>query len=761
MAISNTLQPTTVSDFSGGITDNYFSAKPNCSYVLDNFWLDENSKPYVRPGITCLTRLPYSLAAGRISGIYIGAIPFERPMFYVGVNAYYLDSSDVVQAVHNGASLTGKTNTDLDSSRIWQRQLISVSGPSVVVPNRIYCDTLSARSFQTLSLGLPALPSAPTLTSAGGTGSNFIYAFHYYYTFTDYLGTVYLEQGPHVQVEIDNVGAVNSDNITITAIPALTNTAYSNWILTTATKIRVFRTQSNGTTLYHVTDINSGTTSYVDSMDDATLTTQATIYTDGGVLDWDPPMVGSKYLTEVNDFFWYATDTTVTHSVQGAPGACPASYQQVVGQKIKGLASIIGFPILFCDQSVYRVDGTFDEFGNGGFELREISQTAGLVSNRAVVSIPGGLVFPGNGGFYFTDGYQVRQISNGVNNRYQLWNNPNMVGAYDPLKNLVTWAVTDSQNSSSFPNNFLVMLHLNFGLTDSSTFTTSSFTTNLFPTALAYTESQDVDVRFSSRLLFGTADAYFMYHDPLVYTDPNIDHEAFPAVWTRKAIIYRYESIGMNLGDEANRKYLVELTAEFYNDTDLAVNFISRRDDSGPWGTLSEIRSDGALLWGISEAAWNDPNDIDHDWNSQTVIEGKRHFPKGTLRSSRRQVGFTNSFTSIAKSDDQSVATVNATARTITLNDVTKTFPDYCEDYYIAFDVDGYVATYKIKTRNSDIAVTVYDPYATLTSNGSRKWQISGHRKNEVAKLLSYTVFSDLDGTTQAPNRGNASNVNA
>lgn len=769
MAISNPLQPTTVSDYSGGITDNYFTAPANCSSNLDNFWLDENGKPYSRPGITCFTtRLPSSASASAstISGIYVGTVPFTLPLFFVGPEAYYLSATNSYTLVDSIPSLVGKGNTDLESSKMWQQQLISVSAssatPGVVIPNRIWCDQLSPIRFHTVSLGLPLLPSTPNFVSAGGSGNNYVYAFHYYYSFTDFNGTLWVEQGPVLQFAFTNVGAPESHTVSISVIPALANTAYSNWNTTTATLIKIYRTQNNGGTLYHLGDVPNGTTTYSDTTSDTDISSNFTIYTQGGVQAWDPPPVGSKYVTVVNDFFWYATDFLVTQSNQGSPGACPVLFNQPTTQKIKGLASIIGFPILFCDQAIYRIEGTFDELGNGGFELREISQTAGLISNRAVISVTGGLVFPGNGGFYFTDGYQVIPISQELSPRYQLWANPNMTGAYDSIKNIVTWACSDSENSVNFPNNIFVHLHVNFGANNPrAVFTTSSSKTQLYPTALAYTVSQDADSRFASRLLLGTADSYFMYLDPLGYVDPNIDHYNFVSAWTSKAIIYRYESCGMNLGDEANRKYAVELTAEFQNYTDLAVQFITRRDDSGAWGTLSEIRSDGALIWGVSEATWGSTTDpLNHDWNSLPIIEGKRHFPSGTLRSSRRQVGFTNSLTSISKSDSQSVATVNATTKTVTLIDSSTKFPDSCEDYFISFDIDNYTAQYQIKSLLSSISLTVYDPYLTLNA-ASSKWQIKGYRKNEIARLLSYTVFVDMDGTTQAPSRGNSQYVNS
>lgn len=843
MPVTNTLQPWPVSDFSGGITDNYYTAPPNCYSAMDNMFLDENGKPYTRPGMQCFTnRLPYAPAANRMSGIYMDSAPYGDPVFVVRDQVWGLNDSDgytpVFTPTGNNA-LAGKGNTDLESLEVWRKQLIVASAPSTVKPLRVYCSVLSPRVLRGVTLGLPELAVSPTiienyvqftgdvasgnttvsnLTNAaslvageniifydgvifvtthivsvnvgaatmvispapsfthvgqrmgmGGGTSNYIYAFHYSYQFTDYQGTIFEEDGPHVQVECDNFGSFTYYTTSISAIPVLVNTAYSSWD-TSSVVIKIFRTQANGQTLYYVGQVTNGTTTYTDSTVDNIIVDNEVIYTDGGALDWDPPMVGIKYVTQVNDFFWYASDSKVTHSIQGAPGASPASYQQPLDQKIKGLANVIGFPILFCDRSIYRLDGVFDEFGNGGFQLREISKTAGCISNRGIVAIPGtsgsnGLVFPGNGGFYFTDGYQVTKISTNLNQRTEVWNNSEMVGAYDPIKNLVVWTINSARNAGIYPNDSCAVLHLNFGISDKSVFTTFSSQTEFYPTSLAFSNSSDSDTRLLGKMLIGTGTGYFLYLDPSTYTDPNIESTVSPASFTRKAIIYRHESLGMNLGDESNRKYCVELTAELFNDTDLAVQFLTRRDDEGPWQTFSEIRQDGALLWDISEAAWDTgvvlTSDLNHDWDAQPIIEGKRHFPSGKLRATRRQVGFTNAATWIARSDDQSTATTNVTTKTVTLNDAAKVFPNDCEDYYIYFNVDSYVVGYKIKTRTSDTVIVVYDPFATLPAGATHKWQIQGIRKNEICHLLSYTVWSDKEGTTQMPNRGVSGYVNA
>lgn len=752
--------------FNGGLVDAYLSAPNNCGAAYTNLLLDDQGKPYTRPGTICYpTRVPTVVGDTKLSGIYLGSIPYGRPVFFRGSHVYAINETDgfteIVGPAAN-AACPNKTQNDFESCIQWRKQLVYGASPSTVLPHRIYCTVQSpTASFTALTLGLPALASAPTVTGSG-SGFNYDYAFHYDYTFTDYEGTLFEESGFVTQVgPISNSADPSSANISITGIPVLANSSSTNYDVTSI-KIKIFRTINNGTTLYYVGQVTNGTTVFTDSVSDATLQTQVTVYTDGGVLAYNQPPVGSKFITQVNDFFWYATDRVLTHSIQGGPGACPALYQYPIDQKITGLNSTVSFPILFCDRSVYRVDGVFDEFGDGGFDLREISQTAGCVSNRSIVRIPDGLVWAGNGGFYFTDGYQVKKISQGLNTTYQTWKNASIVGRYDSIKNIVFWTVSSSTNSSISQNDTLACLHLNFGIQDYSVFTTLSGQNNIFPTTLGFSESLDVDSRFRSKLLIGDYRGFFLYLDESSYTDPRLNTEIYPSQFSKVAILYNYESAGLKVSDDLTTKYFVELMGSFKTSTDISTQFYSRRDDGGPWATLSEMRQDGAILWETSEYGWDDPNDsILHDWNSIPTVDGMRYFPNQNLRSTTRQVAVRNSLTWLARSDDKGTATTNTLTKTVTLDDNTKFWPGDCEDYYLCFASDNYTTAYQIQTRVSDTQVIVYDPYGTLPAGSTQKWQMKGYRKFERMYLLGFEVHFDNEQTNPMPNRGNSAYINA
>lgn len=769
-----------VKDFSGGMDDNYLSGNPNTSYLLSNLWIDINGKPHGRNGANCFPNRAPTLSGSTIFyGLYIGEAPFGRPMAFRHESAYYMDVSDNWIEILGPAGNTAipfKPPNVQEAATFWQKQII-FAGSTAVCPGRIYCDTFFGTvvngspanfvaTYKTVTLGLPPFAITPSL-SGGGSGSNaYGYAFHYRYDLTDYQGTVFEDKSGVVFNQIFNITTPDLANVSISFIPVLTNTSGTNYDVTNVL-VDIYRTQANGITYNLIGSITNGTVSFTDSVSDNTAINGQELYTDGGILNYDQPPVGAAYVTQVNDFFWYATDQFVTQSIQGNPGACPSSFYQFTEQKIIGLSSIVGFPILFCDRVVSRIEGNYDEQGNDGFDLRKISDTAGCKSNRSIVPVPGGLVWAGNGGFYFTDGYQVTRISKHLNLRYQTWVNPFIIGTYDPDKNLVIWTATSSIASTYTYTDLMVVLHLNFGISERSVFTT--WRSDRFSmTTLAYTDSQEADPRFVSRLLGFDYRGYMLTFDDTVYTDPRLNTDFYPSQFSKSAIIYRYESSAMDFGDDSTRKFCTEMTCEMGTDTNLSVQFLTRRDDGGIWKPLSEVRSDlpggpGAILWNISEYPWNGPNDLLlHDWNSLPITEAKRQLPTGILRSNRRHICFTNSMTQIARSDDLGVANSFSDPSfgyLVLLSNPLASWPDDCEDYQISFDNDGYTKQYVIKSRDSATQIALYDPFGTLGSVASRKWQIKGYRKFERPFILSYTIFFDEGGeVTQAPQRGNIAN---
>lgn len=761
------MDPISYTDFSGGIADSYLSTPVNRYLNSDNLLVDENGKLYTRYGIKAFSDRVDSQGE-RLTGLYADSEPLEYIVSVANDNVFWSDGSSWTEIVGpaSNSALPNKSASTYESAISWKGQYIMAAGGGTTPPVRIYCPDLSPRSYNAIQLGLPALASAPT-ASGTGTGTSFAYAFHYFLEITDYDGTVYEENGPITYVSC-TLNAPNSNTVTISSIPVLANTASTNYDVSTNLKIKIFRTAASGTVFFFLKTVNNGTTSTTDSVADTTLDDNEPIYTDGDVLEYREPPIKAKYVTEVNDIFWYATPRSLTHSNPGAPGAVPAEFEDFLPQMVRGLSSIISFPILFCDRSIYRIEGFFDEFGDGGWSRNEISQTAGCISNRGIVSIPGGLVWPGNGGFYFTNGNTVQKISESINRRYKFFKSTSMVGTYDAQRNLVYWTGSSTTNTGTFaPTDGLLVLHLNYGLTPYSVFTTASSANNIFPTTLFFTECEDVDEEYRNCVLIGERRGYLLYENELTFTDPKINTDQFPEDFKRTAIIYTFDTMAHDLGSDAFRKYTPTLKAVFENETDVAVQFFTRVDDGGSWAQMSEFRNDlpglsSAVLWDISDPAWDDTtlDEYEHYWDSQPVLQGQRKLPADKLRATRRQFRITNSETWITRSDLLGTATTDTTNKTVTLDTAANFWPEDCEEYKLYFEDDDYTQSYTIIDRVSDTVVQVVDAFGDLPSGSGQKWQLKGFRKNERCRLLSFSIFSDPD-ESETPSFGTTGLVNA
>jgi hypothetical protein len=827
------VNPYRIEKFDGGIADSYLAVQPPRNAWLENFYLDEVGKPYVREGTEVLSqRIPVNGASTRLSGIYLDSIPFNYPLVVRADKLYRVDATDTpneIQGPTGNPAFPNKTHTDFESATIWQRQLIVAGAPSTFLPARVV-NTSGDDTFVAYTLGLPAITTKPSVSSAGGTGNTYLWGFHWLWVFQDGASTVYEELGPPVYVQLTNIGTPNTNTVTITGLPSITNTASTNYdtgtlvvasvgttngsaVLTgfsstanilvgmavsgsgipagtrvlsktattvtlsrncTATSsvtvtftrlvVKIFRTASNGTTLFELATIANGTTSFSDSIADSAITDNDVIYTDGDVQPWEAPPADAKYVVEVNDVFWYGGDRYIQQSVQGAPGGCPSLFRQPTASKLMGLASTDTFPVAFFSRSVQRIEGTFDEFGDGGFEFKEISENAGCVSNRGIVKTPQGIVWPGIGSFWWTDGYQARRISMGLPQRYKIYNNPQMVGVYDAKKNTVEWTASSAENNTTAANDIRITLFLDFGISEFSTFAVQTAKNNIYPTTLGFSGDGDVPDQYRNRLLIGESRGYLLWTNPAVYTDPYIDITKFPTDFNKKVIQYRWESAALSLGDDSMRSYVIQLTAELDAATEVSAQFYTRRDVRGAWASLSEFRQDGAIVWGTSEYPWNDPTVTGQGWNEVALVDGQRSNKHPGFRGARWQVALTNSKTWIARSDLLGTATCSNAAPyvAVTLDDSAKSWPDDCEDYELTFSDDNYTEGFTVIERTSDTVVKVIDPYGTLATWpwDTKKWQMRGYRKNERIKLQSVTLWVTDKELSQRPGKGDASVTN-
>ena len=735
-------QPLEIKEFHGGITENFIDGALQQYEKADNFLITVNRKLYTRPGSTIYDATNFQIPAGaqRISALidHYGDLltASAKKLYYYNAGAW--------------ATLTGPTGNDVftagsTTSRIswsdWNNHTF-LTNNDYAPPVKIYRD--QAGDLQVNSAGMPALASSPSL-AGGGSGSNsYIYAFLYSVTYN--VGTVeFLDQGPITQVQLSGVDTPDGTTVNITSIPVFANGSTYNYD-TTNMKVRIYRTQANGTTFNFVTELSNGTTSYNDSAGDSSIVNNASIYTDGGESENNtPPLCRCLHVTDTLAFYGNIKNSSgeeiknrVYQSKPSDPDSVPDNFFVDLDDNVVGISSQGQTPIVFCEKSIYRLDGFFDSLGAGLLQAQEIESTVGCISLNSIVQVQRGVVFAGETGFYFTDGWEVRKLSNNFNDTYRDFTltteqQERIYGTFDRKEKRVWWSV--QENGETEVNKcYILDTRYGLGVAQSdleyvqSAFTTASNGDDFRPTALLF---------FENELLRADSRGYTFKHNLDYTSDPRINTLVNPSLWADKTIIWDYKSIAMSFGTTLKRKFVPRVTFNAENDTNITVRLKSINDLGRQTKDIKEVRFRKNWVWGDPVKVWGTDNEI---WNFKGIIEEERRFPSDSLRCSYKQVQLTNAFTIILTSDDLTTATVDDSAKTLTLDDIsTYDWPTDCVGQFLYFEDDQYIEAFEITARTND--VLTYSDINNKILGGSKKWVIRGFPKNELINLVSLSLW--------------------
>lgn len=736
-------QPLEVEDFSGGITDNYIDGAPNAYYEGDNFLVTFNKKLYTRPGSLIFSEENPQIPTGAVR---IGAlIPFEGSLLVQAAKKIFFE--DVTYQTLQGPSsndvFSAGSTANFISVAEWNSHLI-LTNDAFAKPVKVYKDATSTLRVRTA--GLPKVASNPTIGGTAGT-ADWLYAFVLRYPYS--VGALAFEDfGPVLIVEAPNLTAPNVNAHNISAIPVLSNGAGDNYD-TTQIKVQIYRTIDGGDTFFLVGEVTNGTTVFTDTMSDATLLLQDVLYTTNGVLDREQPPE-CKYVHVTNNFAYYAYikedgaefANIIQQSFENDPDSSNALFRVRVDDTIVGINSFNFTPIVFCRNSIYRLEGTYNADGSGFLDKQKIHGTIGCVSNRSIVQTSKGTFFAGHDGFYWTDGFQVMKVSTEFNKRYiALSNKTKIYATYNPLEERVLW--TAQKDGGSADNDIIFCLDLRFGIKPDMCFTTWSGGANFAPTALAY---------FNNQIVRADYRGFVFKHDDLVYTDPVIDlDEADVTLWYVQALIYNYISCAFKFGTSYERKWVTRIVATASNETNLSLQINSINDNGRRTSSLKPILFRNAVIWGDEDLTWGDDQIL---WNFEGIIEEQRRFPAKGLRCSYKQVQFTNAEVLISSSELDGNAVVNSGAKTATLVNLANT--DWVKNavgYFISFSNDNYTRQFEITERTADVVTFADVP--GFSPSGNLGWKLTGKPKNQVLNLLSYCLHYAVLGKTQVTAKGN------
>lgn len=445
-------------------------------------------------------------------------------------------------------------------------------------------------------------------------------------------GIEFQVRGAPVFFEATDVISINNSPLTIHNISSVSNA--SNTIYDTDNiQIEIYRTIDGGDTYYLVDTIDNGTTSYNDYTTDGLIQSNQTLYTTGGVVEFDTPP-SAKYVHVVGDIAYYGNfvdgstsySNRIRQAVSGIPWACPGDFYVDLPQDNAGISSHEGIPIAWTATTQYRLEGQIDELGRGSIEAIPLPESVGLVASFSPLQTDQGVIFMGPDGFYITNGYEQKRISRDWLMTYLglLDNSSTICAALDRNYKRTYWGVN---SGGSTDNDTCYVLDLNFPLSENSIFTTLTNDSHFAPTALTF---------FAGQIIRGDTRGYVFKHDPSYTNDPRIDTSNSASSWSKKTIVYDFITAAFDFGTSKLKKWISQVMVQCRNLGNLSLQINGINDDGKSTQACKPIRSR----------------------SSSGLIQEKRHFPAGNLRCFAKQIEFTNADVLIEDSDGSAQATL-------------------------------------------------------------------------------------------------------
>lgn len=743
------LTPLEVSDFSGGLTDNLFSGNPSQFAQGDNLDIMDDGKVKTRFG-SVLTDLEYPRIPG--DKVCRAILDFNGELLYQAERALYRKTAGGYveikgpSAAFNNPAYTNAGPSSYATGAYWNQHLITVSNfPSK--PMKVYKD---GANIVVSNLGLPAYNGTPVMGGAGNTGGTKVHAYacHYEATYVS-NGVTYTERGPvkffaesSVYKTIDGVNVV-----TITPNAEFVGNATDCYDKANI-KIVFYRNTDKGVTWYKVGEMLNTAATFTDNVTDENLVLNEVLYTDGGVLDHEAPPE-ARYCHQTNDILFLGAikengvvkENKLQMSNRFMLWSCPGAFQEEFEDAITGISSVGTYPIIFCKNSIYRLDGFYDQKGLGVVRKKRISDTIGCVSARSIIQTVDGVYFAGNNGFYYTDGSSTWRVSEEINQTYlklvTAGKLENIYGVLDGINQRIFWAATDTLGDEE--NTVIFVGHLKKQKGRHLPFTrwTGGVDVDGFtPVALAL--NNDVLIR-SNKL------GYVFEHRKDITCDVKVDALVPVLDWRKIPIMHGLQSICFNFGSETLRKWVPFMTLIANNASDLHLDVFSSNDNVGEAyeKPLKSITHESRFGWGDTNLLWGDPVTL----NVYPVITAKRAFSKGAIRCFYRQVRFALGNKKVEESGEDNLAMVGGL--NVDLVDPLKTWPLEYFNLHISFDHDDYEERYQV-TNATATTLTVTDPKSTMPI-GPRKWKLYAYPINEVLNIVSYSVlFGHLTPTQNA-----------
>lgn len=520
---------------------------------------------------------------------------------------------------------------------------------------------------------------------------------------------------------------------TIEQVPALG--ALENLPSTTVLK-EIWRTKVGGTVFYKAGEVlNSEKTvandTWYDHATDAQLSSEL-LYTTTSAPNDPPPKCVGMWIVDNTAYYGGAIEVVngadvhlpkrVRQSIPYDPDSVPETFFVDLENDFVCGGAANGKPIVVTKKGVYRLEGGFDDTGQGALTWDRIADTVGGVSVNGGAILDDVYYFAGHDGFYMCDGYSVRPIAMHLKTTYKACVTTDakkraIQATVDRDNRRILWTV--AHETTDYADKIFV-LDLNQPNADGrACFTRFSNSTHFRPTAITI---------FQGVLHRGDYQGFVFKHTPGLTNDPKITRTGSGTLSGDVVYIpWQFRSVALDCGTVAHKKWATTFTLEFANQGNLSVQPKSINDlNTGNITSCRTMRFRQTYGGTISEI-----------FRFRKATDASK--TNGGFRFMRKQIDLTPGEVVIISSDDSSPLTLASVSGSLcTLDTSAYDWPAACEDWSISFETDNYVTQYLITDRVSGDTLQLGGSPGFV---GSKKWQLKGIPKDEKARLLAYTMF--------------------
>jgi hypothetical protein len=724
-------------DFSGGLTDSPFTAATNCAEIAENVLINKDKTLRGVPGAAVFSntanRVPTNTRIALTAPLADGFVAFSNK------RVFFVTSSSITEITGtNPAFNLGSATSKVSVATIGNH--IYATSDARPYPIKIWKD--DSNGLHMVTAGLPIPANTPTITPSVNNSKTYNYALIYFYSYR--VGTTLFEDyGPPVYKTVtsacDFTAGSHND---LSVIPVLANGADYNFDLANI-KVKIYRTPNNGTEFYYVGQVSNGTTTFSDTTSDTNLLLQPSFYINGGILPNDMPPA-SAYVSETNGIVsWMdiiqnneARPNRLIQAVANDADSVPDTLFTDFNNPVKGSGSVNRNRVVWTSKETYRLDGLLNEDGTGQVSRELLSSTVGLASQGSVVKTTDGVYFASvNGnGFYFTNGFQSPTKlakrdarSSKIDAIFKTLvgtdvSASRIIGCYDSVNHRVYWAVTVNNASE---NNAIFVYDEN-----QDSFTTINLQdSGIQPTSIMFDGTQ---------VIIGDAQGYLFKMNDSIYTLPVIDTSKAASLWQTTAIISRWKSIQLGMGDNSLNKWFVNCNVQGNPDTSVDIAINSYTNGEPEFKALNPISQSVGFSWSDPQFTWGDTGFV---WNRTSTLNQTRRFVAGRLRGRTRAVEFTSAYVTIqgSTSDTNSMVTINATNKTaILVAPGSYSFPVN----YAGYDLIIGGVAYKILFSAVD-TLTLSDPSNGLVT-GTYAYTVKGKPKGQRLHLLNFSLDYEM-----------------